>query len=86
MKKALTPDNYAEYLNEAIQQNGLESLASFLGGVVKAEGTRKISEETGLAREALYRSFSKEGNPTLKTIAKVLDVAGLSVRFVESKG
>ena len=27
----------------------------------------RIAKETGLSREQLYRSFSQNGNPTLKT-------------------
>ncbi|NVL46889.1 transcriptional regulator, partial [Pseudomonas syringae pv. actinidiae] len=35
--------------------------------------------ETGLSREQLYRSFSEEGNPTLKTLLAVMQVIGLDI-------
>jgi probable addiction module antidote protein len=36
-----------------------------------------IASETGLAREALYKSLSTEGNPTLSTLLGVLKAMGL---------
>ncbi|STQ45832.1 Predicted transcriptional regulator [Ewingella americana] len=38
-----------------------------------------IAQETGLSREQLYRSFSQNGNPTLKTTLAVLKALGLSL-------
>lgn len=40
--------------------------------VARAKGMTKIARETGLSREQLYRSFSEEGNPTLKTTLTVM--------------
>ena len=37
----------------------------------------QISRETGLAREALYRSLSAEGNPSFATVLKVLNSLGV---------
>jgi probable addiction module antidote protein len=34
----------------------------------------QIVEAIGLSRESLYRSFSENGNPTLKTIVAVMEV------------
>jgi probable addiction module antidote protein len=39
----------------------------------------QVSKETGLARGALYRMLSEDGNPTLKTMLSVLDVLGLDM-------
>ena len=36
-----------------------------------------IAERTGLAREALYKSLSAEGNPRLTTLLGVLRAMGL---------
>ena len=37
----------------------------------------QIAKTTGLAREALYRALSQEGNPEFATVLKVMDSLGL---------
>ena len=39
----------------------------------------QLARETGLSREALYRSLSEEGNPTLDTLLKVTRALGLKL-------
>jgi probable addiction module antidote protein len=41
----------------------------------------QLARETGLTREALYRSLSKRGNPELHTVTKVLQAFGLRLRI-----
>ena len=36
-----------------------------------------IADKTGLAREALYKSLSADGNPRLTTLVSVLKAMGL---------
>ena len=38
-----------------------------------------LSKQTGIAREQLYRSFSGNGNPTLKTTFAVLEALGIKL-------
>jgi probable addiction module antidote protein len=38
-----------------------------------------LSERTELNREALYRSLSGDGNPTLETLTKVMRALGLRI-------
>ena len=39
----------------------------------------EIAVKTGLSREQLYRSFSAEGNPTLKTMLAVMKALGVDL-------
>jgi len=39
----------------------------------------ELSRETGLSREQLYRSFSEQGNPTLKTMLAVMRALGVDM-------
>lgn len=39
----------------------------------------QIAGQTGLSREQLYRSFSENGNPTLKTTLVVMKALGLEL-------
>jgi probable addiction module antidote protein len=43
-----------------------------LAAVARAKGMAQIASQTGLSHERLYRSFSKKGNPTLKTTPAVM--------------
>jgi probable addiction module antidote protein len=50
-------------------------------------GLAAIAAEAGISREALYRTLSPTGNPTLKTLLAVLKAVGmrLSVEPAESE-
>jgi len=37
----------------------------------------EVSRESGLNRENLYRSFSEQGNPTLRSLLAVIEALGL---------
>ena len=40
-------------------------------------GLATVAREAGISREALYRSLSPAGNPTLKTLLAVLSTVGM---------
>lgn len=69
----------AVYLSEALKSGDQAFIAHALGDVARAKGMAQIAEETGLAREQLYRSFSESGNPTLKTLLAVIKTFGLEL-------
>ncbi|MDB5550512.1 MAG: transcriptional regulator [Rhizobium sp.] len=70
------------FLNDILGDNDAALFAHALGTAARAKGMTQVSKETGLAREALYRSFSEEGNPSLKSTLAVLKSLGfqLSIR------
>ncbi len=45
----------------------------------RAVGMAQIASQTGLSREQLYRSFSENGNPTLKTTLAVMKALGIEL-------
>ena len=47
--------------------------------MARAKGMTQIARETGLSREQLYRSFSGDGNPTLKTTIAVMKALGMQL-------
>ena len=67
----------AIFMTEAFKTNDAAYLAHAIGVVARAKGMTQIAEETGLSREQLYRSFSKNGNPTLKTTFAVMKALGI---------
>lgn len=69
----------AIFMAEAFQTNDAAYIAHALGVVARAKGMAQIAGETGLSREQLYRSFSANGNPTLKTTLAVMKALGIAL-------
>ena len=44
--------------------------------LMQARGMGQIAEAAGVGRESLYKSLSKDGNPSFQTIAKVVQALG----------
>ena len=47
------------------------------GGIARSRGMTQLAQDTGLAREGLYRALSGQGNPEFATILKVINALGL---------
>jgi probable addiction module antidote protein len=69
----------ATFMAEAFETNDASYIAHALGVVARAKGMAQIAVQTGLSREQLYRSFSENGNPTLKTTLAVMKAIGLDL-------
>jgi probable addiction module antidote protein len=57
----------------------LRTVAEALGGMAA------LAERTGLSRETLYRTLSKNGNPRLDTLTALLDAFGLRLSVRAAK-
>jgi probable addiction module antidote protein len=76
----LTSDEaIAIFMAEAFQTSDAGYIAHALGVVARAKGMTQIAGQTGLSREQLYRSFSGNGNPTLKTTLAVMKALGIEL-------
>ncbi len=69
----------ADFMAGAFETNDPGFIAHALGVVARAKGMTQIAKQTGLSREQLYRSFSAEGNPTLRTTLAVMKALGLEL-------
>lgn len=69
----------AIFMAEAFETGDAGYIAHALGVVARAKGMTQIANDTGLSREQLYRSFSNNGNPTLKTTLAVMKAVGISL-------
>lgn len=72
-----TPEAVAAYLEAALEDGDAQIIAATLGDIARSKGMAIIAERTGLAREALYKSLSADGNPRLTTLLGVLKAMGL---------
>jgi probable addiction module antidote protein len=76
----LTSDGaVASVMAEAFDTKDAGYIAQALGVAARAKGMTRIASQTGLSREQLYRSFSANGNPTLKTTIAVMTALGIEL-------
>lgn len=67
-------------LTEALAAGDVDAAAHAIGVAAKTRGMSKVSRQTGLSRESLYKTLSGESDPRFKTIARVLSALGLQLR------
>lgn len=79
-----TPEDAVHFIQDALETENQAVIAGAFGVVCKSMGMTLISQKAGLSREHLYRSFSENGNPTLKTMLAVLSVFGVSLTAEKS--
>lgn len=70
-----------EYLDAYLEACLQESDEAFYVGLRRAVQAREngftwLAAQTGLGRESLYRALSAEGNPSFRTVRKVLRALG----------
>ena len=69
----------AVYLNAIMEENDAALLATALGDVARARGMTSVAQQSGLAREALYKALLADSQPRYETIARVLSALGLKL-------
>lgn len=76
-----TEDDYAEYFDACLLEGGDDPafIAHALGVIARARGMAQVARDTGISREGLYKALSGEGNPTFRTILKVVKALGLQL-------
>ena len=73
-------ETIAAYLTEALESDDPRMIAKALGAVARARGgMAQLARDTGIAREALYRALSENGNPELGTALKVMHALGVKL-------
>jgi probable addiction module antidote protein len=77
-----TKEEVIAYLEGALEENDLETLLDVIGAIARSKGMAKIAGEIGVNRESLYKSLSREGNPSFATVANVLDVLGYKIKVL----
>ena len=69
------------FIKEAEETGSIEQIPYALGIAARAKGMLKTANEIGVNREQLYKSLSKTGNPSFKTIFKVAKSLGYKISF-----
>ena len=70
------------FLEGALEENDPDFLLETIGYIARSKSMSQVAKELGIDRAGLYKSLSPEGNPSFKTVFKLLDILGyqLSVR------
>jgi len=70
-------------LDDAFASGDHRYIAHAIGIVARAQGMTKVASESGMQRQALYRAFSRDGNPTLENFLRVLGTLGYRLQAVK---
>ncbi len=72
-----TEADIRHYLEAAFEDGDPALIRSAFGDVARAHGMTTLARDAGVSREALYKAFSEDGNPTLDTLIKVTKALGV---------
>lgn len=71
-----TPEDELAYLEAAFEDGDPALIAAAFGDVARARGKSKVAQDAGISRDALYKAFTHNGNPTLASLTKVANALG----------
>ena len=69
------------YLEAALEENDPEIILSIVNDIARSKGMTKIAKELKLDRRGLYKSLAPDGNPSFKTVFKLIDLLGLQLKL-----
>ncbi|MEW6234544.1 MAG: addiction module antidote protein [Candidatus Omnitrophota bacterium] len=80
------PDEIAGFVQTVLEEYEKEpdegALLSALRQVAIAQGgMTELAKKTNLSRERLYKTLSREGNPRLKNLRRILQAFGYTLTF-----
>ena len=74
-----SPERVAAYVEAAFEDGDPSLITHALGVVARARGMSQLAKEAGLSRDAMYKAFQPDGNPTLQTLTSVMKALGLKL-------
>jgi len=81
LREHLDDANVAALLNEALAGGDEGDVMYALRAICDARaGVANVATATGLSRETLYRTLSRNGNPRLSTLLALMRASGLRLR------
>ena len=70
------------FLEFALEENDPEYLLSTIDAIARSKGMTKLAKELKLSRKGLYKSLAPDGNPSFKTVFKLIDLLGLQIKLM----
>nr|WP_076389172.1 addiction module antidote protein [Vaginimicrobium propionicum] len=68
-----------DYLAIALEDGDTKTVQVVLRDIARARGMSQLAKAADLNRESLYKSLSKDGNPSFATITKIMKALGLKI-------
>ena len=69
------------FLKGALAENDPDELLRTIGNITRSKGMTQIAKELGVTRKGLYKSLAPDGNPSFKTVFKLLDILGMQIKI-----
>ena len=72
------------FLEGALEENDPDFLLETIGHIARSKGITQIARELKMSRKGLYKALAPDGNPSFKTVFRLIDLLGLRIK-VEQK-
>ena len=73
-----SPEEVAAYIEAVLEEDDPALLLMALRNVAESQGgVAMMAKQSGLSRESLYRTLSKNGNPKISTLMLIMKALGL---------
>jgi probable addiction module antidote protein len=66
-------------LNDALATGGTVAFVKAIGDLIRAQGTTEVSQNSGLGRSTLYRSFGGNRMPNIDRVIRTLAAFELEI-------
>jgi probable addiction module antidote protein len=76
-----TKEDVLAFLTGALEENDPDFLLETIGHIARSKGMALLARELNLDRVGLYKSFSPGGNPSFKTVYKLIDNLGFHLKL-----
>ena len=76
-----TKEDVIAHLEVALEENDPDFLLRAIGYIARSKGMTQIARELKIDRKGLYRALAPDGNPSFKTVFKLLDLLGMRMRL-----
>jgi probable addiction module antidote protein len=76
-----TKEAVIAFLEVALEENDPDFLLRTIGHIARSKGMTQIAKELGVDRVGLYKSLAPDGNPSFKTVFKLMDILGLRLKM-----
>ena len=74
-----TKEAVIAHIEAALEENDPDFLLRTIGHIARSKGMAQIARELNLDRKGLYKSLAPDGNPSFRTVFKLLDILGFQL-------
>lgn len=79
-----TKEDVIVFLEEAIEEKDPEFLLRTIGYIARSKGMTQLARELNIDRVGLYKALAPDGNPSFKTVFKLIDLLGLKLKLEQN--